>query len=100
MESRDFRHDGPATHEAADAPPADSVGEPFVFERFFEGGVRGWGFFEDRFRKIRSRFDIEMTGRWHDEIFVIDNAPTDGSAGMIARVDVVENEIPWLLKAL
>lgn len=43
---------------------------------------------------------IQATGFSIDEIFVIDNASTDGGAGMIARVDVVENEIPWLLKAL
>ena len=43
---------------------------------------------------------IQATGFSIDEIFVIDNASTDGSAGMIAHVDVVENEIPWLLKTL
>jgi hypothetical protein len=44
----------------------------FVFEQFFEGRVRGWGFFEDRFGKVRSRFDVEMSGGWRNGIFVID----------------------------
>ncbi len=60
-------------------PDAESVSlsradgaKPFEFEQFFEGTIRGWGFFEDRFGKIRSRFDIEMTGDWRNGIFVID----------------------------
>lgn len=72
MEHGNPRHEGLASHDDAGARAADSANAPFLFERFFEGDVRGWGFFEDRFRKIRSRFDIEMTGSWHDELFVID----------------------------
>lgn len=62
---------GTARHENDD-PRSSDVDGGFVFERFFAGAVTGWGIFEDRFRRIRSRFDIEMAGSWRDDIFVID----------------------------
>ncbi len=72
MESMETRSDGHAPLDRESGSQAESTGEAFLFERFFKGPVRGWGFFEDRFRKIRSRFDIEMTGSWVDDAFVID----------------------------
>jgi hypothetical protein len=74
MDSMDMRA---ATTSSDDSgTPTTDAYDSFVFERFFEGKVRGWGFFEDRFRKVRSRFDIEMTGYWHVDAFVIDEALT------------------------
>lgn len=72
METMAPHSEEPVLPDAVDAPAVADASESFVFERFFEGSVKGWGYFEDRFRKVRSRFDIDMTGRWLDEVFVMD----------------------------
>lgn len=41
------------------------------FEHAFAGTVRGWGLFEDRFRRVRQRFTATMTGVHEADAFVL-----------------------------
>ena len=52
------------------AKSADS--QMFELTHFFEGQTTAWGIFEDRFRKLRRRFTVEMNGRWENTIFQLD----------------------------
>ena len=54
-----------------DATAAPSPGL-FELTRFLEGQTTAWGVFEDRFRKLRRRFTVEMHGRWQDRVFVLE----------------------------
>lgn len=61
--------------QGQDFAMATSSGGPdggFLFEAFFDGRVAGCGLFQDRFGRVRSRFDIEMEGAWNEGVFVID----------------------------
>lgn len=44
----------------------------FELTSYLEGHTRAWGIFEDRFGRLRRRFDVEMDGRWVDGTFVLD----------------------------
>jgi hypothetical protein len=44
----------------------------FELTSFLDGHTRAWGVFEDRFGRLRRRFTVEMHGRWHDEVFMLD----------------------------
>lgn len=41
-------------------------------EEFFLGDVRGHGLFQDRFGNLRQEFTVDMSGRWLDGIFHLD----------------------------
>lgn len=45
--------------------------EPFELTAFLSGRTIAWGIFEDRFGKVRRRFQVEMTGRWQDSVFLL-----------------------------
>ena len=51
---------------------AASGSKYFELTRYFEGRAIAWGVFEDRFRRLRRRFKVEMNGRWQDGAFVLD----------------------------
>jgi hypothetical protein len=51
---------------------ARSADDDRDFERWFTGTVRGWGLFEDRFRRVRQRFTVTMTGTQEVDAFVLD----------------------------
>ncbi|MBM3488136.1 MAG: DUF3833 domain-containing protein [Alphaproteobacteria bacterium] len=50
-------------------------------EEFFLGRTRGIGIVEDRFGRLRRRFVCDMTGRWENDLFVLDEtfAYADGA---------------------
>ena len=53
---------------ANDSSPAP-VRVRFELTSFLAGKTRAWGIFEDRFGRLRQRFDIEMVGTWQDTKF-------------------------------
>lgn len=46
----------------------------FELTTFLEGRTGAWGVFEDRFGRLRRRFNVEMYGRWQGEAFVLDES--------------------------
>ena len=44
----------------------------FELTSFLEGPTRAWGIFEDRFGRLRRRFEVEMHGRWCDGVFLLE----------------------------
>lgn len=44
----------------------------FELTTFLEGRTTAWGIFEDRFGRLRRRFNVEMQGYWHGEAFHLD----------------------------
>ncbi len=44
----------------------------FELTSFLEGTTRAWGVFEDRFGRLRSRFTVDLHGRWDGQVFVLD----------------------------
>ncbi len=67
------------TQEGKTTMPQDmtpSAGPPalplFELTSFLDGHTRAWGVFEDRFGRLRRRFTVEMHGRWHDQVFTLD----------------------------
>ena len=44
----------------------------FELTRFLEGKTTAWGIFEDRFGRLRRKFEVEMTGAWRGNAFVLD----------------------------
>ena len=72
--------------------------------RYFSGRTQAWGFFQDRFGKIRRRFDVDIVGAWDGaelvltEDFVYDDGEEerrvwrvrpDGTEGYVGRADGV-----------
>ena len=41
-------------------------------ESFFDGKVRAWGIFEDRFGKVRRQFTVDVDGTWDGRQLVLD----------------------------
>ena len=39
----------------------------FLIEEYFAGKTRAWGFFQDRFGKLRRQFVVDIDGRWDGE---------------------------------
>lgn len=56
-----------ANDMSPDRPP-----DRFELTTYLEGRTRAWGIFEDRFGHLRRRFSVEMTGHWHDRVFLLD----------------------------
>lgn len=56
---------------ANDLSPAAS-GIRFELTSFLDGKTHAWGIFEDRFGRLRRRFDVEMDGAWHGAKFRLD----------------------------
>lgn len=56
----------------ATAPTASR--DRFELTSFLHGHTSAWGVFEDRFGRLRRRFDVEMHGRWEDDVFVLDES--------------------------
>lgn len=60
-------------HTGVDSEPAPRVSAkpdaPFAITTFLEGRTFAWGVFEDRFGKLRRRFEVEMNGRWSGDVF-------------------------------
>ncbi len=50
----------------------DSSASRFELTSFFEGRTKAWGIFEDRFGRLRRRFDVVMHGAWRDGLFQLD----------------------------
>ena len=49
-----------------------AAGECFELTTFLHGRTRAWGIFEDRFGRLRRRFDVAMAGTWSSGVFVLD----------------------------
>jgi len=52
----------------------DFEGEPLTFrlEEYFLGPTKAWGWFEDRFGKVRRRFVVDMTGAVEGGVLTLD----------------------------
>lgn len=48
------------------------MGSLFELTSFLEGRTTAWGVFEDRFGRLRRRFTVEMSGRWQEREFILD----------------------------
>jgi hypothetical protein len=56
------------------ANPLRSSPEPaalFDLPQFFSGRTLAWGVFEDRFRRVRRRFEVDIAGHWEGREFVL-----------------------------
>ena len=51
---------------------ADAGDEMFELTTFLDGYTKAWGVFEDRFGRMRRRFEVDMHGGWRDGVFVLD----------------------------
>jgi Protein of unknown function (DUF3833) len=58
---------------ANDMSPMRS-GALFELTTFLEGRVSAWGIFEDRFGRVRRKFEVEMEGRWRDRLFELNES--------------------------
>ncbi|MEL7048066.1 MAG: DUF3833 family protein [Pseudomonadota bacterium] len=47
------------------------VGGPLDLTEFLLGSSKAWGVFEDRFGALRRRFVADLDGRWHGDVFVL-----------------------------
>lgn len=71
----------------ADAQPR------FVVEDYFDGKVRAWGTFEDRFGTIRRQFTVDIEGVWDGreltlvEDFLYDDGATERRIWRIEKID-------------
>jgi hypothetical protein len=50
----------------------EGSGPEFRPERYFLGPSRAWGFFQDRFGKVRRQFTVDIDGRMEGEVLVLD----------------------------
>lgn len=48
--------------------------ETFDLFGFMTGELKGWGVFEDRFGRIKERFEVSAVGRWEQDAFVLEEA--------------------------
>lgn len=62
----------------------------FELTSFFAGRTRAWGIFEDRFGHLRRRLEVEMHGKWHGAVFVLDERFTYDSGEVENRRWLVE----------
>lgn len=46
----------------------------FRLERYFDGRVLAWGWFEDRFGKVQRQFFVEIDGQWDGQQLILDEA--------------------------
>jgi hypothetical protein len=60
---------------ARDKLAADEL-NPFEITQFLEGRTVAWGIVEDRFGKLRRRFNVAMNGYWEGASFVLDECFT------------------------
>ena len=75
--------------------PEDFRGkEPrLVIENYFQGKVKAWGVFEDRFGTLRRQFDVDIDGSWDgselvlDERFVYQDGERDRRIWRITKID-------------
>ncbi len=44
----------------------------FQPETYFDGKVKAWGIFEDRFGKLRRQFTVDIDGKWDGKTLVLD----------------------------
>jgi len=53
----------------------------FDLEAFFDGEVKGYGQFQDRFGTVRRRFEVDVTGTWDGRTLTLDErfAYADGT---------------------
>ena len=62
-------------------------------ETFFDGQVRAWGLFEDRFGRLRRQFTVDIEGEWDGEIltltedFVYDDGEQERRVWRVTRID-------------
>lgn len=54
-----------------DMTPIETTGR-FELTTFLEGRTKAWGVFEDRFGRLRRRFEVDMHGSWREGVFVLD----------------------------
>ncbi len=66
-----------------------SPAQRFELTDFFAGRTVAWGIFEDRFGRLRRRFNVEMRGAWNgsqfqlDETFTYDTGETETRTWMV-----------------
>jgi Protein of unknown function (DUF3833) len=53
-------------------PRAPNTVERFELPLFLAGTTKAWGIFEDRFGRLRRRFDVEIHGSWQGDVFRLD----------------------------
>ena len=63
-------HDRSAAH--GQRYDSDRAGAPFELTTFLDGRTKAWGMFEDRFGRLRRRFEVDMHGRWQEGVFLLD----------------------------
>ncbi|NVK42316.1 MAG: DUF3833 domain-containing protein [Oceanospirillaceae bacterium] len=46
----------------------------FRLERYFDGRVLAWGWFEDRFGNVRRQFFVDIDGQWDGQQLILDES--------------------------
>ncbi|MGP1396531.1 MAG: DUF3833 domain-containing protein [Inquilinaceae bacterium] len=65
----------------------------FIVEDYFDGKVRAWGLFEDRFGNVRRQFTVDIEGVWDGreltlvEDFLYDDGATERRIWRIEKID-------------
>ena len=65
----------------------------FVLEEYFDGEVRAWGIFQDRFGTLRRQFQVDINGTWDGEVltlvedFTYDDGETERRVWRVRRID-------------
>ncbi len=49
-----------------------TIKRPFLMEAYFLGRTRAEGLFEDRWGRVRSRFSVDIEGRWNGDMFLME----------------------------
>lgn len=69
---------------------AQQMSGPFELTRFLEGRSVAWGIFEDRFGKVKRRFQISLVGSWNGPRFELRESFQFDDGAVEERVWVLE----------
>jgi Protein of unknown function (DUF3833) len=58
--------------QASSSQPPLTAANHFDLPTFFAGTTSAWGIFEDRFGRMRRRFDVKLHGSWQGDVFKLD----------------------------
>jgi Protein of unknown function (DUF3833) len=83
------------THPQHISSPRPTATEPhFELPSFLAGTTKAWGIFEDRFGRLRRRFDVEMHGSWQGDVFKLDERFVYDDGRVEQRIWLVKHIAP------
>ncbi len=78
--------------------PAEAVPR-FELPSFFAGRTKAWGIFEDRFGRLRRRFDVELYGSWQGDVFKLDEHFVYDDGRVEQRIWLIKHVAPGHFEA-